>query len=185
MRQLIMWNLVTLDGYFEGPKSWEIDWHDDVWGEELQRLSVEQLKGADTLLFGRVTYEGMAAYWSTAKGEVADFMNGIAKVVVSSTLERAEWNNTTLVKSDAAGEVAKLKRQPGKNMFIFGSADLSATLMRHGLIDEYRLGVVPIVLGGGNPLFKGSPERIKLELLQARPLTTGCVILRYRPRNAP
>jgi dihydrofolate reductase len=181
MRSLIMWNLMTLDGCFEGPKSWEIDWHEDVWGDELERFSMEQLRSAGMLVFGRLTYRGMADYWTTAKGEIADFMNGIPKIVFSRTLEKAEWNNTRLVNSDAREEVARLKQQPGKDMFIFGSANLCSTL--DGLIDEYRLALTPHILGGGNPLFKPGSERIKMKLLEARALTTGAVILRYRPER--
>jgi dihydrofolate reductase len=183
MRNLIMWNLMTLDGFFEGRKSWELDWHNYVWGEELEQISIEQLKSAEMLLFGRVTYQGMADYWTTAKGEIADFMNGLPKVVFSQTLEKAEWNNTRLVKENAAEEVADLKQQPGRNMFIFGSANLCSTLMQHDLIDEYRLCLTPVVLGEGNPLFKPSPERMKLKLLEARPLKSGGVILRYQPER--
>ncbi len=183
MRKVIMWNLVTLDGFFEGSKSWEIDWHDYAWGEELEKFSIEQSKSIGTLLFGRVAYEGMAGYWTTAKGETADFMNSVPKIVFSKTPERAGWNNTRLVKENAAEEVAQLKQQPGKDLFIFGSANFSTTLTQHGLIDEYRLGLTPVVLGGGNPLFKASPERIRMKLLEARPLKAGCVILRYQPEG--
>jgi len=183
MRRLIMWNMVTLDGFFEGPKSWEIDWHEYVWGEELEQLSKEQLRSADMLLFGRVTYQGMAGYWSSEKGEIADSMNNMPKVVFSRTLEKAEWKNTRLVKENAEQEVAKLKQQPGKDLFIFGSANLSSTLMQHRLIDEYRLGVNPVILGAGNPLFKASPNRMKMKFLEARPLKSGCVILRYQPER--
>lgn len=178
-----MWNLVTLDGFFEGPKSWDIDWHDSVWGEELEQYSMEQAKSTDLLLFGRVTYEGMAAYWPSAKDKIADFMNRVPKVVFSRTLKKAEWNNTRLVKESAEKEVAKLKQQPGKNMFLFGSAKLAASLARHGLIDEYDICLTPVVLGGGNPLFKANPERMKLKLLEARPLKSGGVILRYQPEG--
>src|SRR5215467_9398739 len=124
MGNLIVWNLVTLDGLFEGQRKWEIDWHECVWGEELEQLSIEQLRSADMLLFGRVTYQGMAGYWPSAQGEVADLMNSIPKVVFSRTLEKAEWNNTNLVRAEAEQEVAKLKQQPGKNLLIFGSANL-------------------------------------------------------------
>jgi dihydrofolate reductase len=158
-----------------------LDWHEYVWGEELEQLSLEQLKSADMLLFGRVTYQGMASHWPSATGEVADVMNGIPKVVFSRTLERAEWTNTRLVKADAQEEVATLKQQSGKDLFIFGSADLSSTLIRHGLIDEYRLGLTPVVLGSGKPLFKPGPDRLRMRLLEARPLKLGCVILRYEP----
>lgn len=183
MRRLIMWNLVTLDGFFEGPKSWEIDWHNYVWGDELERYSLEQTKSVGMLLFGRVTYEGMAAYWSSERGEIADFMNTVPKIVFSRTLEKAEWNNTRLVKDNAVGEVSRLKQESGKDLFIFGSANLSASFMQHGLIDEYRLGLTPVILGRGNPLFKTMPERMKLKLVEARPLESGCVILRYQPEG--
>jgi dihydrofolate reductase len=186
MGKVIMWELVTLDGFFEGPKSWDIDWHESVWGEELEQLSRDQLKEAEMLLFGRVTYEGMAGYWPTATGEgdIADFMNAVPKVVFSRTLEKAEWNNTRLVKGDAEEEVAKLKEGAGKDLFIFGSAALASTLMARGLVDEYRICLTPLLLGSGNPLFKTSPERQKLKLLEARPLKSGAVILRYEPVKA-
>ncbi|MGI0079821.1 MAG: dihydrofolate reductase family protein [Nitrososphaerales archaeon] len=178
-----MWDLVTLDGFFEGPKSWEIDWHEYAWGEELEQLSKEQLKSAGMLLFGRVTYEGMAGYWPSQKGEIADFMNNMPKIVFSRTLERAEWNNTRLVKENAAEEVGKLKQQPGEDLFIFGSANLSSTFMKHGLVDEYRLCITPVILGGGSPLFKPGLQRMKVKLLDVRPLKTGGVILRYEPQK--
>src|SRR5512143_3978230 len=101
MRKLIMWNLITLDGFFEGAKSWDLDWHEEVWGDDLERLSLDQLHSADLLLFGRVTYEGMAAYWKSAQGEIADLMNGLPKVVFSRTLATADWSHTTLVRDDA------------------------------------------------------------------------------------
>ncbi len=181
MRRLIVWNLVTLDGFFEGPKSWDIDWHEDVWGEELEQFSLEQAASADALLFGRVTYQGMADYWPSAKGKIADFMNNVPKIVFSRTLQHPTWHNTRLVHERAEEEVVRLKLQPGKDLLIFGSANLCSTLTRHGLIDEYRLGLTPVVLGGGNPFFKPSPNRLKMTLVEARPLKSGCVILRYQP----
>ena len=176
-----MWNLVTLDGFFEGPKRWDLDWHEYVWGEELEQLSLDQSKSIGMLLFGRVTYEGMAAYWPSATGAVAEFMNQVPKLVFSRTLANADWQNTRLVNADAEAEVAKLKRQSGKDLFIFGSADLCATLMRAGLIDEYRLCLNPLVLGNGKPLFKTMPGRTQMKLMEARALRSGCVILRYQP----
>ena len=178
-----MWNVVTLDGFFEGPKSWELDWHDSVWGDELEKYSIEQSKSTGMLLFGRVTYEGMASYWPSQKCEIADFMNTIPKIVFSKTMKKAEWNNTTLVKGNAVEEVAKLKRQSGKNMFVFGSANLSSTLLEHDLFDEINLALAPVILGRGNPLFKASPDRLKMKLLEARPLKSGGVILRYEPER--
>jgi len=175
--RLIMWNLVTLEGFFEGPKKWDLDWHEYVWGDELEQLSLEQGKTADALLFGRVTYEGMAAYWPSAKGEVADWMNSVPKVVFSRTLAKADWNNTRLVRGNADEEVARLKTASGKNLYVFGSAELSATLMQRDLFDEYRLCVVPVVLGAGTPLFKPSTEPKRMKLRESRKLRTGGVSL--------
>src|SRR5207247_98850 len=177
MRKLIMWNMVTLDGFFEGPKSWDIDWHEYVWGDELEQLSIDQSKSIGILLFGRVTYQGMASYWSTAHGEIADFMNSVPKIVLSTTLERAEWKNTRLVKENAAKEVARLKQEPGKDLFIIGSANLSSTLMRDALIDEDRLGRTPVILAEGHPLSKLSEELVKAGVMLAgeglRPSSKG------------
>ena len=101
MRKLIVWNMMTLDGFFEGPNPWEIDWHEYVWGDELERFSLDQAEEAGALLFGRRTYEGMAAYWTSAEGEVAEFMNAIPKFLFSNTLEAAEWRNTRVVRGRA------------------------------------------------------------------------------------
>ncbi len=184
MRKLIMWNLVTLDGYFEGAKSWDLDWHNEVWGEELERLSIEQLRSADMLVFGRVTYEGMAAYWRTAKGEVADLMNALPKVVVSRTLKAADWANTTLANEDVVPAMGKLKQQGAGNMFVFGSANLSRTLIDAGLFDEYRLLITPVILGNGTALFDRGLSRQGFKLLGAQALSSGGVILRYAPKSA-
>jgi dihydrofolate reductase len=180
VRKLIMWNLITVDGYFEGEKHWDLPWHEKVWGEELERFSLEQLESADALLFGRVTYEGMAAYWQTEQGKIADYMNSLPKVVCSRTLQTAAWNNTTLVKDDVVGELARLKQQGNGDIYIFGSANLSKTLMGAGLFDEYRLGIAPVIHGKGRLLFGGGLEPQELKLLESRPLSTGCVILRYQ-----
>jgi dihydrofolate reductase len=180
-----MWNLLTLDGFFEGSKSWELDFHKYVWGEELEQFSIDQLRSADMLLFGRVTYDGMARYWRSAKGEVADYMNSLPKVVFSRTLERADWANTKLVKDGLVAEIQELKRQGQGNIFVFGSAVLSNGLVEHGLFDEYRLAVVPVLLGRGKPLFGPNSGRLGLKLLEARPWSNGCVILRYEPVKAP
>jgi dihydrofolate reductase len=181
MRKLIMWNLMTLDGYFEGPGAWNLKFHEFAWGEELKRFSLEQGREVGALLFGRATYDGMAAHWTSAADEIADFMNTVPKYVFSRTLKSADWNNTTLVKDDTAEAVARLKQQPGKNLFVFGSSDLSAALVRDGLFDEYRIGLVPVTLGEGNPLFKRGSEPLSLKLLQSRPLGDRCLLLRYRP----
>src|SRR5262249_2226131 len=109
------------------------------------------------------------------------FMNRVPKVVFSRTLEKAEWNNTRLVRANVPQEVAHLKQQPGGDIFVFGSANLASTLMEHGLVDEYRFGINPVVLGSGTPLFKGSPSRLNLKLREAWPLKSSLVILHYKP----
>lgn len=180
MSKLIMWNIITLDGYFEGEKNWDLSFHESIWGPELQALSMEQLNNASYLVFGRVTYEGMAAHWKTAKGEIAEFMNKLPKIVCSTTLKSADWNNTILIKENVAKEIAALKAKSDKDMYVFGSANLSETLIRENLIDEYRIGVAPVIAGKGRLLFpKGLPET-KLSLISSQPLMTGGVVLTYK-----
>lgn len=183
MRKVILFNMITLDGFFEGPNR-EIDWHNV--DAEFNVFAIDQLKVADLLLFGRVTYEMMAGYWSTAEAinddpDVAARMNAIAKVVFSKTLPQAAWNNTRLVKDHAAEELTKLKGQPGQDILIFGSARLASTLTAAGLIDEYRVIINPVLLGGGTPLFQGLHGRLKLKLLQSRTFASGNVLLYYQP----
>jgi dihydrofolate reductase len=181
MRKLIMWNVITLDGYFEGKKAWDLDFHEIVWGKELEDYSIEQLGSADMLVFGRKTYEGMADYWTNAEGQPeAEPMNKIPKIVCSSTLQTAEWENTTIVK-DAISELKSLKQQGDGNMFVFGSGILSGSLMKAGLFDEYRLCVAPVFLGGGRRLFDEGLPYQKLELRTEQRLQTGGVILMYAP----
>jgi dihydrofolate reductase len=177
MAKLIMWNLMTLDGFVEGENR-DISWHLDVWGEELERLSIEQLKSAGGLVFGRVTYELMANHWPNATGEVADFMNALPKYVFSRTLVRSDWSNTRMFGADVPDTVARLKRESVKDIYLFGSAGLAADMIPHRLIDEFRIALNPLILGGGVPLFKPG-ERFKLELLDTRTLSSGIVILRY------
>ncbi|GAP13017.1 dihydrofolate reductase [Longilinea arvoryzae] len=183
MRKVIFQNMLTLDGLFEGPQH-EIDWHtvDAEFNEYAIALNAE----LDTLLFGRRTYELMAAYWPSPEARrddplVADMMNRLQKVVFSRMLDHVDWENSRLVKSDPAVEVARLKALPGKNMAIFGSADLSTTLIQHRLIDEYRLFFNPIILGAGHPAFKGLLDRIPLKLVGSKIFKSGLVQLNYQP----
>lgn len=173
-----MWNVVTLDGFFEGSKPWDLDFHQTVWGDDLQEYTIEQLKTADMIIYGEKTYQGMADYWSTAKGETAEYMNKLPKVVCSTKLTTADWKGTTIVK-DAVAEIPKLKKEGDGNMFIFGSSILSESLMKANLFDEYRLCVAPVFLGKGRRLFNEGMPYQKLKLLEARPLQTGGVILTY------
>jgi len=181
MSKLVMWNLMTLDGFFDGAENWALDWHQYARGEELELMSIEQLRVADMLLFGRVTYEGMAAYWKTAQGEVATYMNILPKAVFSRTLQAVDWQNTTLLKGDVKQEVEELKRKGEKNIFVFGSGDFGTTLLEQGLFDEYRICLVSVVLGTGKPLFGRKLSRLGMKLLEARALASGSVLLCYEP----
>lgn len=174
-----MWNLITLDGYFEGKKNWDLSFHEVVWGKELENLSLEQLNSADYLVFGRVTYEGMAAYWTKEEGEIADLMNKLPKLVFSKTLKAVEWNNSTLIKENASSEISKLKTQGDKDMYVFGSADLSETFINDNLFDEYRIVIAPVILGSGRPLFRQGISSKNLSLVSTQKLSTGGVILKF------
>jgi dihydrofolate reductase len=177
-----MWNIITLDGYFEGNTNWDLPFHETIWGKELEQLSIEQLHAADYLVFGRVTYEGMAAYWTKAEGElpeIADLMNKIPKLVFSKTLKSVEWNNSTLIKENASAEIKKIKEQGGKDIYVFGSANLSETFINDNLFDEYRIGIAPVILGSGKPLFRQGLASINLSLLSTQQLVNGGVVLKY------
>ena len=180
MRKVVMWNMVTPEGYFEAPGH-DLSWF--VFDDELGSYITDSQKEASLLLFGRSTYEMMAAYWPTAEGQIADFMNSVEKVVFSRTLKGADWNNTRLVGDDVPGEVRRLKATGSGDIFVFGSADLASTLVPVGLVDEFRFGVNPVLLGSGVPLLKGGFERTSLELLSVKALKSGVVILHYEPRR--
>lgn len=184
MSRLIVWNMLSLDGYFEGAKSWDVEWFHPYFTGELEAFSLEQLRRADALLFGRITYEGMSAYWQRAEGEDARYMNTLPKVVFSSTLARADWANTRLVKSGMEAEVKALKQQGARDLYVFGSGQLCAGLLAAGLVDEVRLCIQPIVIGRGATLFGRGLQRMNMTLLEARPLANGCVILRYEPQGS-
>jgi dihydrofolate reductase len=182
MRKLIMWNVVTLDGYFEGTKAWDLGFHQTVWGDELEAYTVEQLETADMVVYGGKTYHGMAEYWTNAKDDPkAEYLNTMPKVVCSATIETPEWENTTIVR-DAVKELPSMKEQGDGNMFVFGSGELSESLMKADLFDEYRLCVAPVFLGEGKRLFKEGLPYQKLKLLQERSLQSGGVILMYSAR---
>jgi dihydrofolate reductase len=185
MRKLIFFNMATLDGFFAGPNG-EIDWHNV--DDEFNEFAIDQLNSAGGLLFGRKTYQLMESYWPTpaaVEGDpiVADKMNNLPKLMFSRTLDKANWNNTSLLKNDIPGEILKLKQQPGKDLFLFGSADLTVTLIQHGLIDEFRVMVNPVILGTGLPLFVDVHQKLNLTLLNTRTFGNGNVLLYYQPVN--
>jgi dihydrofolate reductase len=175
--------LISVDGYFEGPNH-DIDWH--VTDEEFNKFAAEQLNEVGVLLFGRTTYELMVSYWPTPAARtndpvIAEKMNALPKLVFSTTLARAEWQNTRLVRGNLAAEVAALKQQPGKDMLILGSSGLAASFAELGLIDEYRIMVGPVFLGQGSTLLDGLGQQLKLRLLKTRTFGTGNVLLYYQP----
>ena len=178
MRRVIVSNVVSLDGFFEG-RDKTLDWF--VPDEEFFEYAKGMLRSVDTILFGRITYQHMAGYWPSAPaGEIADKMNNLPKIVFSKSLEKAEWNNSRLVKSSPAEDVPKLKQQPGKDMVILGSATLASFLLQLGLIDEYRVILNPVLIGAGNPLFKGIKHRLALKLQQTKLFASGVVVLYYQ-----
>lgn len=182
MRKLIMWNVITLDGYFEGNQNWDLSFHETVWGPELEKLSIEQLHSADYLVFGRVTYEGMSAYWQNTEGEnaeIAELMNNIPKLIFSETLKEVDWKNSTLINENASAEISRLKTQGGKDMYVFGSADLSETFINDDLFDEYRIGIAPVILGSGRPLFKQGISSRNLTLVSTQQLSPGGIVLKF------
>ena len=186
MRKLIVFNHVSLDGYFvdaNGDMSWAKADHQDA---EWNAFVTENASGGGVLVFGRKTYELMASFWPTPFAienmpGVAEGMNSMPKVVFSRTLDQASWNNTKLVKGDMAAEIRKMKREPGVGMAILGSGSIVAQLAQEGLIDEYQVVVNPIVLGKGRTMFEGIKEKLTLKLTGSRAFGNGNVVLCYEP----
>lgn len=184
MAKVIIWNLVTLDGFFEGENKWDLDFHNEAWGGDLEALAKDFGNKAGLLVFGRVTYEGMKSYWTTAEeGEITTYMNALPKLVASRTVTSSDWNNTRMT-NDPVAEIGRLRKQGGKPIYVFGSADLCDTLLKAGLVDEVMIAIVPVTIGKGTPLFKEGTGKSKFNLIEARPLGNGTVIMRYQPENA-
>jgi dihydrofolate reductase len=184
MRSLIVFNSVTVDGYFTGPTG-DMSWaHREHTDPEFDAFVAGNAKTGGMLLMGRVTYDMMASWWPTPQAikafpEVAAGMNSTPKVVFSRKMEKADWNNTRVVKGDLAAEVKKLKQEPGPGMAILGSGSIVAQLAPTGLIDEYTFVLTPVVLGNGRTLFDGMKEKLNLELTKSRPFKNGNVVLSY------
>jgi dihydrofolate reductase len=184
MRKLIVFNQVTLDGYFtdlKGDMSWAHK-QDPEWNA----FVAENATGGGVLVFGRITYEMMASWWPTPQAiqsmpVVAEQMNQLPKVVFSRTLDQASWNNTKLVKGSLAAEVRKMKQEPGPDMAIMGSGSIVSQLAQEGLIDEYQIVVNPIVLGKGRTLFESVTEKLILKRTKTRAFGNGNVLLCYQP----
>jgi dihydrofolate reductase len=188
MRKVVFFMMTTLNGFYERGR-WDVDpagldWHNT--DDEFEAFAAEQLGDADTLVFGRVTYEGMTTYWPTPEAiatnpAVAEKMNALPKVVFSRTLEGVGWSNSRLAGSDAAGELRRLREQPGKDILLLASSDLAASLAAAGVIDEYRIMVNPVLVGRGKPVLAGLARDVPLKLLAVRPFGNGNVLLTYAP----
>jgi dihydrofolate reductase len=184
MRKLIVFNSMSLDGYFTDT-SGDVSWahkHDAEWNAFVKGNA----SGGGTLLFGRKTYELMASYWPTPPAMkndpvVAEAMNKLPKVVFSGTLDKAAWSNTTLVKDDTVAAVRKMKSGPGDGMVILGSGSIVSALALSGLIDEFQIALNPVVLGKGRTLFEGVRNKLNLKLTNSRAFQNGNVFLCYEP----
>lgn len=189
MRKLIVFNHVSLDGYFvdsNGNMMWAKAHHQDP---EWDAFVAENSSGEGPLLFGRVTYELMIKYWPTPLAAqhdpvVADRMNKLPKIVFSKTLDKVTWNNTTLMKGDLSPEVRKLKSEPGEGIAILGSGRIVGQLAKEGLIDEYHVVVNPVILGAGRTMFEGIRDHLNLKLTKSRAFRNGNVVLAYEPAAA-
>jgi dihydrofolate reductase len=184
VRKLIVSEFVTLDGVMEAPGGEpghpHSGWVFDFVGPEQERFKTDETLESDALLLGRVTYDGFAEAWPPRSGRLADKMNAMPKFVASTTLRDLAWNNSTLLEGDVAAEVAKLKEQEGGPILVVGSRTLVHSLMRDGLVDEYRLMVFPVVLGSGRRLFPETRDKTVLELADTRVFATGVVVHTYR-----
>lgn len=181
MGKLIVWNVVSLDGFFEGPQPWDLRLHEHIWGADLEALSLRIGDEVGLLVFGRRTYQGMEQHWAAVppdEAEVAAYMNAVPKLVGSRTLREATWNNTE-VTSDIVAEVARRKQAEERPIYVFGSAQVVDVLLRAGLVDELMVGTAPVLLGGGTPLFKPAVEARPLTLIESCTTETGGVVSRY------
>jgi dihydrofolate reductase len=182
MRKLVALELVSLDGVMEAPENWCPPYSND----EMEEANAAGMASSDTMLMGRATYEAFAAFWPHQPGGtlMVDHINSVPKFVVSGTLEEPlGWNNSTLIQGDLAKEVVKLKRRPGKDITVLGSADLVNALLRDGLLDELRLMVHPIILGSGKRLFGDGGDSRALELEDSKTFETDVLYLTYRPKG--
>jgi dihydrofolate reductase len=189
MRRLVVFNHVTLDGYFTGTNG-DLSWAHKNADAEWNAFTAENASGGGggELLFGRITYEMMASFWPTpaaqqSQPEVAAGMNAMPKVVFSRTLKKASWNNTKLVKDDLVSAVRKMKSEPGKDLLIFGSGSIVSQLAQARLIDEYQIVLNPIILGAGRTMFEGLKKPINLKRTKSRAFGNGNMVLSYEPAD--
>jgi dihydrofolate reductase len=172
---------MAVDGYFEGMASWDLSWHDIVRSEDLEKFSIGQRRSADALLFGRVRYEGMAKYWQTETGAIAEYMNALPKYVVGKTLKTADWTNTKISSSAIDEEIINMKKKLKKDIYIFGSSMLLRHLIKSGLVDEYRIEIAPHIRGSGNLLLKAGLPELDLKLVGVQQVKNDGIIITYHP----
>jgi dihydrofolate reductase len=186
MRKLVVFNNVTLDGYFSGMSD-DISWaHKGNEDAEWNAFVADNARAGGMLLLGRITYELMAGYWPTPDAmknypDVAEGMNNLPKVVFSRTLDKASWQHTRLVKGDLAGEVRAMKKEAGEHIAILGSGSIVSQLAQEGLIDEYQVVLNPVVLGKGRTMFDGIKGKLTLKLTKTRTFSNGNILLYYEP----
>jgi len=181
MRPVVVQMGVTVDGYVAGPGG-EGDWGLPPEHPEVRAWKVASLRQAGTHIMGRVTYEQMAGHWPTASGDYATFMNKLPKVVFSTTLPTARWAGSRIARGDLAEEITALKSESGGGIIMaHGGAAFVQALSRSGLIDEYRLVILPVALGNGLPLFKDLPRPLRVDLAEVKGFPDGTVIHVYRP----
>ncbi len=186
MGRIVVTEFVSLDGVMEDPGGAE-DYRHGGWtfeidrGPEGNKFKLDEALDAEALLLGRVTYEGFAAAWPSREGDFADKFNTMPKYVVSSTLEKPDWSNSTVLKGDLADEVEKLRRKHDGDVVVHGSARLAQALLEHGLVDELRLMVFPVVLGSGKRLFGETTDKQRLRLTSSQTVGDGVAILVYEP----
>ncbi len=188
MRKVYLFMMVSLDGFFEG-KGHDLGWH-NVDGE-FNDFANRQLRETGTVLLGRRTYQLFADFWPKAGRdpkmpedvlETARLLDGMEKVVFSRKMEKADWTNTKLVRKGVENEIARLKRLPGRDIAILGSNNLCVSLMKAGLVDEFRLMLNPVAIGKGTPLFKGLRGKLRLGLVKTKVFKSGNVLMYYRKR---
>jgi dihydrofolate reductase len=178
MRSVVWSEYISLDGVVDEPGEWSIPYFSD----DLAKYKYDELFASDALLLGRITYEAFAAAWPTMEELEGDFavrMNTLPKYVASTTLQKADWNNSTIIRENVPEAVSELKHQSGKDILIGGSGALAKTLMPHNLIDEIRMLVHPIGVGTGKRLFEGAQESIGLKLVDTQTFESGVVALTY------
>jgi dihydrofolate reductase len=187
--RIVVTEFISLDGVIEDPGGAEGfkygGWSFEIErGEEGDRFKLDEALNSDALLLGRRTYQGFADAWPSREGEFADKFNSMPKYVVSSTLKDPDWTNSTVLDGDVAEEVSKLREEQDGEIVVHGSAQLVQALVEHGLVDELRLMVFPVVLGAGKRLFGETSDKRRLRLADSKTVGDGVTILTYEPAAA-